>query len=67
MHYRTNLSLKYKGKSGYDIYADGMMEIDDTVGELLDLADELGIAANTLVMFSADKSAASISGIVDGT
>jgi arylsulfatase len=25
MHYRTNLSLKYEGKSGYGIYADGMM------------------------------------------
>jgi arylsulfatase A-like enzyme len=59
MHYRTNLSPKYEGKSGYGIYADGMMELDDHVGELLALLDKLGIADNTLVMFSTDNGAAS--------
>jgi len=59
MHYRTNLSPKYEGKSGYGIYADGMMELDDTVGELLALLDQLGIADNTLVMFATDNGAAS--------
>ncbi|WP_160154093.1 arylsulfatase [Microbulbifer sp. ALW1] len=59
MHYRTNLNKKYQGKSGYGIYADGMMELDDIVGELLDLLDELGVADNTLVMFSTDNGAAS--------
>ncbi|MCK7597677.1 arylsulfatase [Microbulbifer sp. CAU 1566] len=59
MHYRTNLNKKYMGKSGYGIYADGMMELDDIVGELLDLLDELGVADNTLVMFSTDNGAAS--------
>jgi arylsulfatase A-like enzyme len=59
MHYRTNLSPKYLGKSGYGIYADGMMELDDIVGELLKLLDELGVADNTMVMFSTDNGAAS--------
>ncbi|MBS0250434.1 MAG: arylsulfatase [Proteobacteria bacterium] len=59
MHYRTNLSKEYEGKSGYGIYADGMMELDDDVGELLKLLDELGVADNTLVMFSTDNGAAS--------
>jgi arylsulfatase A-like enzyme len=59
MHYRTNLSPEYEGKSGYGIYADGMMEMDDHVGELLDLLDEMGVADNTLVMFSTDNGAAS--------
>jgi arylsulfatase A-like enzyme len=59
MHYRTNLSKEYEGKSGYGLYADGMMELDDDVGELLKLLDELGIADNTLVMFSTDNGAAS--------
>ena len=59
MHYRTNLNKKYKGKSGYGIYADGMMELDDDVGELLDLIDKLGVADNTFVMFSTDNGAAS--------
>jgi arylsulfatase len=58
MHYRTNLSKKYEGKSGYGLYADGMMELDDTVGELLTLLDDLGIADNTMVMFSTDNGAA---------
>ena len=59
MHYRTNLSEKYLGKSGYGIYADGMMELDDYVGELLDLIEKLGVADNTIVMFSTDNGAAS--------
>lgn len=58
MHYRTNLAPEYDGKSGYGVYADGMMELDDHVGELLDLLDELGIADNTLVMWSTDNGAA---------
>jgi len=59
MHYRTNLNEEYDGKSGYGIYADGMMELDDDVGELLDLVEELGVADNTIVMFSTDNGAAS--------
>jgi len=59
MHYRTNLSPQYADKSGYGLYADGMMELDDDVGVLLDLLDELGVADNTMVMFSTDNGAAS--------
>ncbi|MGA1524344.1 MAG: sulfatase-like hydrolase/transferase, partial [Planctomycetota bacterium] len=44
-----------EGKSGYGIYADGMMELDDHVGELLDLLDETGVADNTLVMWATDN------------
>jgi arylsulfatase len=57
MHVWTHLSDKYKGKSGYGLYADGMMELDDGVGALLDLLDELGIADNTIVIFSSDNGA----------
>jgi len=59
MHYRTNLSGEYEGKSGYGVYADGVMEMDDDVGELLDLIRQLGVADNTIVMFSTDNGAAS--------
>ena len=59
MHYRTNLNEEYDGKSGYGIYAEGMMELDDDVGELLKLIDELGVADNTIVMLSTDNGAAS--------
>ena len=57
MHVWTHLSEKYKGKSGYGLYADGMMELDDGVGVLLDKLDELGIADNTIVIFSTDNGA----------
>jgi arylsulfatase A-like enzyme len=58
MHYRTNLSPDYQDKSGYGLYADGMMHLDDIVGELQSLLDELGVADNTLVMFSTDNGGA---------
>ncbi len=57
MHVWTHLSEKYKGKSGYGMYADGMMELDDGVGKLLAKLDELGIAENTIVIFSTDNGA----------
>jgi len=57
MHVWTHLSDKYKNKSGYGLYADGMMELDDGVGALLDKLDELGIADNTIVVFSTDNGA----------
>lgn len=59
MHYRTNLSVEYDGITGHGLYADGMKEMDDDVGALLDLLDELGVADNTMVMFSTDNGAAS--------
>lgn len=58
MHYRTNLSPESEGKTGYGIYADGMKEMDDDVGALLKLLDDLGVAGNTMVMFSTDNGAA---------
>ncbi|MFD2891605.1 arylsulfatase [Flavobacterium chuncheonense] len=57
MHYKTNLNNKYLNKSGYGIYADGLMEMDDIVGELTALIKELGLEENTIVMFSTDNGA----------
>jgi len=59
MHYRTNLSSQYKNATGYGLYADGMKEMDDLVGELLDLLEELKVDENTIVMFATDNGAAS--------
>jgi arylsulfatase len=58
-HYRTNLSPKWDGKSGYGLYADAMMELDYVVGCLLKTIDDLGIAGNTMIMFATDNGAAS--------
>jgi len=55
MHFRTHVKEEHIGISGQDEYSDGMVEHDLHVGQLLDLLDELGIADNTLVMYSTDN------------
>jgi arylsulfatase A-like enzyme len=57
MHVWTRLSPKWENKSGYGLYADGMMELDYVVGELLKKLDDLGIAGNTIVLFTSDNGA----------
>jgi arylsulfatase len=57
MHVWTRLSEKWKDKTKLGLYADGMQELDWVVGELLKKLDELGIADNTIVMFSSDNGA----------
>jgi arylsulfatase A-like enzyme len=57
MHVWTRLSPKWENKSSYGLYADGMMELDDIVGRLLKKLDDLGIADNTIVLFTTDNGA----------
>jgi arylsulfatase len=57
MHIWTRLKEASKGVTGLGVYPDGMVEHDGHVGELLDLLDELGIADNTIVMYSTDNGA----------
>jgi arylsulfatase len=55
MHFRTHVKESLNGISGQDEYSDGMVEHDMHVGKFLALLDELGIANNTLVMYSTDN------------
>jgi arylsulfatase len=57
MHLRTHVKAEHTGLSGPsgDEYHDGMVEHDMHVGELLKLLDDLGIADNTIVMYSTDN------------
>jgi arylsulfatase A-like enzyme len=57
MHVWTHLKPEYQGITGIGLYPDGMVEHDDHVGILLDKLDELGIADNTIVMYSTDNGA----------
>jgi arylsulfatase len=57
MHIWTHLKEESKGVTGQGIYADGMAEHDAMVGQLLAKLDELGIADNTIVMYSTDNGA----------
>jgi arylsulfatase len=54
MHFRTHVKPEHRHK-GNDEYTDGMIEHDMQVGELLQLLEDLGIADNTLVMYSTDN------------
>jgi arylsulfatase A-like enzyme len=56
-HVWTHLAPKWQGKSGFGLFADAMMELDWVVGELLKKLDDLGIADNTIVMFTSDNGA----------
>jgi arylsulfatase A-like enzyme len=55
MHVITHLSPEWENKSGFGLYADGMMELDWVVGQLLKKLDDLGIADNTIVVFTSDN------------
>jgi arylsulfatase A-like enzyme len=55
MHFRTHVAEKNIGKSGQDPYSDRMVVHDEQIGEMLDKLDELGIADNTIVMYSTDN------------
>jgi arylsulfatase len=57
MHVWTRLSPKYQDKTGYGLYADGLQQLDDNIGVLLEKLDDLGIADNTIVVFSTDNGA----------
>ncbi len=57
MHFRTHVRDEHKNLAGphSDEYSDGMVEHDMNVGQLLALIDRLGIADDTLVMYSTDN------------
>ena len=55
MHFRTHVAEEHKGKSGQGDYNDAMVAHDEKIGRMLDKLDELGIAEDTIVMYSTDN------------
>jgi arylsulfatase A-like enzyme len=57
MHFRTHPKPESIGRAGrwQSPYHDTMMDHDDVVGALLDLLDELGLAEDTIVVYSTDN------------
>jgi arylsulfatase len=57
MHFRTHTREEDLGRAGrwQSPYHDTMVYHDEIVGEVLDYLDELGIADNTIVMYSTDN------------
>jgi arylsulfatase A-like enzyme len=57
MHIWTRLKPESQGKTGLGVYPDGMVEHDSQVGQLLKKLDDLGIANNTIVIYTTDNGA----------
>ncbi|MTH60160.1 arylsulfatase [Paracoccus litorisediminis] len=58
MHFRTHVRDEHRSAPGLTAlteYADGMIEHDAVVGELLKAVDDLGIADNTIVIYTTDN------------
>jgi arylsulfatase len=67
MHIYTHLKPASVGKTGLGLEADGMVEHDGMVGQLLKQLDELGIADNTVVIYTTDNGAEEFSWPDGGT
>jgi arylsulfatase A-like enzyme len=67
MHIFTHLKPDSVGKTGLGVEADGMVEHDGMVGQLLKKLDDLGIADNTIVIYTTDNGAESFSWPDGGT
>jgi arylsulfatase A-like enzyme len=57
MHLRTHVRAEHRGryKHGDSEYIDGMIEHDETIGLLLKALDDMGIANDTIVVYSSDN------------
>ena len=57
MHIWTRLKEESQGVTGQGVYADGLVEHDGHVGQLLQKLDDLGITEDTIVFYSTDNGA----------
>lgn len=57
MHLRTHVRQEHRGRyqHGDSEYIDGMIEHDDTIGALLKSLDDMGIANDTIVVYTSDN------------
>ena len=58
MHFRTHVRAEHRDKPGLTArteYADGMIEHDATIGQVLKAVDDLGIGNDTIVIYTTDN------------
>lgn len=55
MHFPSLPSEEFAGRSGHGDYTDLLMQTDHLVGRMLDALEEMGVAQDTLVIFTADN------------
>jgi len=55
LHLPTIPRAEFKGRTGHGEWADSLLELDEDFGSLLDHLEELGVADDTIVVFSGDN------------
>ncbi|MEI8156011.1 MAG: arylsulfatase [Burkholderiales bacterium] len=55
MHQTNHVSPEWRGKSGQGNYSDALLHLDSLVGKVLKQLDDMGVANNTIVMFTSDN------------
>jgi len=55
VHVPLFCSDEWNGRTGLGLYADVVGEVDEGVGEIIDTVDELGLAEDTLIIFTSDN------------
>ena len=55
MHLPSFAAPQFKGKSNAGPHGDFIVELDFIVGELLTTLEKLGVADNTLILFTSDN------------
>ena len=66
-HVPLFVSEKFRGKSGVGLYGDVMMELDWSVGQIMEALKRNGLEGNTMVIFSSDNGPWSVYGDHAGT
>ena len=55
LHFPVDPRLEFAGKTGRGSFADSLLQLDTDFGRLLDYLDKLGVADNTIIVFSGDN------------
>ncbi len=55
VHVPLYVSEKFKGKSGQGLFADVMMEVDWSVGQVMETLEKNGLKENTWIIFTSDN------------
>jgi arylsulfatase len=55
LHFPVDPRKEFAGKTGRGSFADSLLQLDTDFGRLLDYLDKLGVADNTIIVFSGDN------------
>ncbi len=57
MHFPVDPRKEFEGKTGHGHMADSLLQLDTDFGRLLNFLEQMGVADNTIVVFSGDNGA----------